>query len=449
MMREHGGRTDETTRRAETQQRSTAARTELAIEWIVESKVSEFQVLRGPKLRVGRGEECELRLEHPSVSRQHAELYRQGSIYALRDFESTNGTFSNGTRVEHAKISPGDVLRFGDCVGVVASVPSSVEPWRFGELAPGLLGGPALVAALAHAKTAAPSDVPIVIVGETGVGKERIARALHAWSGRVGRLCAVNCSTVPAALAEAELFGHQRGAFTGAERERVGLFQAAHGGTLFLDEIGELPLEVQAKLLRAVELGEVTPLGAALATEVDVRIVAATHEPLARLVEQKRFRADLAARLAGFVVEVPPLRERREEIPGLFVHFLGKHGTPPVPRSDPMLVEWLCLHAWSGNVRELELLARKLLALHGAEPLLRSSFAEELAFGAATGSSPLGAQKSGPAAAVGFRDRRANELHRLKAALEQTKGNLKAAAESIGVSRRRAYRLLEPDKPDD
>ncbi len=308
---------------------------------------------------------------------------------------------------------------------------------EFGSLAPGLWGGPTLARAIEKARASALSNVPIVIVGETGTGKERIARAIHHLSGRSGRFNAINCSTVPAPLAEAELFGHQRGAFTGAERARGGHFQAAHGGTLFLDEISDLSLDVQAKLLRAVEEGEVVPLGGTASTPADVRIVAASHERLDILVEQKRFRADLCARLAGFVVDVPPLRRRREEIPGFLLHLLEKHSTGVVPRVAPALVEWFCLRDWPGNVRELELTVRKLLALHPAEPLLRVSFAQALAEGGPEGSS------SAPPVTLGFSDRRASDLHRLQQVLEGNGGNLKAAAEAIGISRRRAYRLLE------
>jgi transcriptional regulator of acetoin/glycerol metabolism len=446
MRRLHGNGTGDTTRRAETVQHASRERSELAIQWIVDSALVGFEPLRAARLRVGRGEDCELHLEHPSVSRLHAELYRQGLVYSLRDFESTNGTFLNGSRVGHATISAGDVLRCGDCIGVVVDVAPGAGPLEFALLAPELWGGPSLAATLAKAKTAARSDVPIVVVGETGSGKERIARALHYWSGRAGPFRAVNCATIPTTLAEAELFGHQRGAFTGAERARAGHFQSAHGGTLFLDEIAELPLEVQAKLLRAVEMGDVIPLGATAGTEVDVRIVATTHEPLAQLVEKKRFREDLAARLAGFVVEAPPLRERPEEAIGLFLHFLGKHRAGPAPRVAPALVEWLCLRDWPGNVRELELVARKLLALHADEPVLSLAHAEALE-GTPVRSRALRGPASGSNVQQGFRDRREHDLHRLKLALAQTNGNMSAAAESIGISRRRAYRLLDAEDP--
>jgi len=436
MLSEHARGSGDTTQPARGPSTAAGTSSEYAIQWVFGGGGSRVEVLRAPRLRVGRGENCHLRLDDRSMSRDHAELYRQGPVYALKDLGSRNGTWINGQRVEHSGLAAGDVLRFGDCVGVVLELEGNAPTREFGIIAPSVMGGPRLATAIANAKASARSNVPVVVVGETGTGKERIARAIHELSGRKGRFDAINCSTVPSALAEAELFGHQRGAFTGAERARAGHFQAADGGTLFLDEISELSLDIQAKLLRALE-GEVVSLGGTDVTRVDVRIIAATHEPLAELVEQERFRADLAARLGGFVVVVPPLRERREEIPGLFRYFLGKHAAGAAPAVAPALVEWLCLRPWAGNVRELELLARKLLALHGDEPELRLSFAQALAGEKQTNTSD--------APVAGFADRRTSDLHRLRQALERTGGKVKAAAEAIGISRRRAYRLLESE----
>jgi transcriptional regulator of acetoin/glycerol metabolism len=415
---------------------------EFGIHWVIDASYSGLDILRGARLRVGRGVDCHLRLEHRSVSRHHAELQRQGASYALLDAGSTNGTWLNGVRTHQSALAAGDVLRFGECLGIVAKFEPGVSPRAFESLAPGLWGGTALATSLAMARAAATTDLPVVLVGETGSGKERIARALHHWSGRTGRFNAINCSAVPAALAEAELFGHQRGAFTGAERARMGHFQAAHEGTLFLDEITDLPLDLQAKLLRVVEAGEVVPLGGTAPTPVNVRVIAAAHEPIARLVEQKRFRPDLYARLGGFEVRVPPLRDRREEIPGFFVRLLEKHATGPVPRIAPNLLEWLCLRAWPGNVRELELMARKLLAVHADEPLLTLAGAQKL-----DGAAQRPAVRSEASAA--FKNRRDSELQRLKLALAETNGNMTAAAERAGISRRRAYRLLDRTKASD
>jgi transcriptional regulator of acetoin/glycerol metabolism len=413
--------------------------TELAIQWVFGAAYTSESVLRGARLRVGRGECCHVRLEHASVSREHAEIQRQGPIYALRDLASTNGTRLNGRRVDHAVLSEGDVLRIGSYVGVVLARPRSLEQQPFGELAPGLFGGATLRSSLASAFAAAATDLPFVLVGETGTGKERVARAIHCLSGRRGRFHALNCSALPPALAEAELFGCVRGAFTGAERSRPGHLRAAHGGTLFLDEIADLPREVQAKLLRSLEEGCVVPLGDTEAVATDVRIVCASHTALELLVQGQRFRADLHARVAGITLELLPLRRRRDEIPGLFFHLLEKHGSRQQPAIDPKLVEGLCLYAWPGNVRELELFTRRALALRRDRAELGGDLVEQLLV-----STPRPAALT-PRVEQRYHSRREQDLDRLRSALRNTSGNLTAAAASAGISRRRAYRLLAGD----
>jgi transcriptional regulator of acetoin/glycerol metabolism len=428
----------DTTERTSGDRGETKAQRDLAIQWVRGTEYRELSMLRGARLRVGRGEESHLRLEHGSVSREHVELYRQGPIYALRDLESTNGTYLNGVRTEHGAISAGDVIRVGEFVGVVLLVPRSVELLSFGELAQGLVGGPTLAAEVSDVRQAAKTDVPVMLTGETGTGKERVARAIHEWSGRTGRFHALNCSALPPSLAEAELFGHERGAFTGADRARPGHLRAADGGTLFLDEAAELPLTIQAKLLRAIEEREVMPLGGTESVAVDVRIIVAAPEPFDSYVAAKTFRSDLYERLAGFQVHVPPLRERREEIPGLFAHLLQKHGTFRLPVVEAKLIESLLLHSWRGNVRELELFVRKLQALHGSDPVLGLDTAQ----GLLSRERPSVAPKP---ASTGARDRRDHDRIRLKLALDEHRGNVTAAAASIGISRRRAYRLLDGD----
>ena len=214
-----------------------------------------------------------------------------------------------------------------------------------------------IVRELAHkARQVAITATPVLIQGETGTGKERLAHAIHRWSPRSERpFVVVNCAAIPAGLIESELFGHDKGAFTGATRERAGRFRTANGGTLFLDEIGELPLEVQAKLLRVLQSGELQAVGSDRTIKVDVRVVAATHVELARAVEEGRFREDLFYRLDVFPLRLPPLRERLEDLPALVEHLLAEQyaRTGRAAHITPSALEALRAHRWPGNIREL------------------------------------------------------------------------------------------------
>jgi len=415
---------------------------ELTVELVLGRRYLGRHALRGQRLRVGRGPDCHVRVDHASVSREHVELYRQGPIVAFRDLESTNGCHLNGRPAPQGVVAAGDVLRFGECIGIVRERTALEDGEPFGELAPGLFGGAALRAVLSSLRAAARSDIPIMLVGATGCGKERVAQAIHQFSERSGRFHALNCATLPTTLAEAELFGCQRGAFTGADRARTGHLRAAHLGTLFLDEVAELPLAVQGKLLRALEEHVVIPLGDTESVEANARIVVATQEPLGEAVARKTFRSDLFARLAGFRIDLPLLRNRRAEIPGLFFHFLDRYAPGATFRIEARLVERLCLHEWPGNVRELELFTRKLLALHGNEPVLRGNFGRECLEGANGSTVPTASEPPASKAA----SRRDHDLTKLRAALAGNNGNMSAAARSAGISRRRAYRLLDPDR---
>jgi DNA-binding NtrC family response regulator len=221
---------------------------------------------------------------------------------------------------------------------------------------------------------------PVLIEGPTGSGKELVAQALHRLSLRSRKpFVAINCAAIPEALLEAELFGHTRGAFTGAVNGRVGRIEAADGGTLFLDEIGEMPLGVQAKLLRFVESGELQRVGDNAMVKVDVRIIAATHQPLAQHAKSGRFRADLYYRLAVFLIRTPALSDHIEDLPLLIDHFLEKMGQDlAIKEIDKSAMALLQSHSWPGNVRELEHVMERAAILAGDEPLLTSS---EIEFG--------------------------------------------------------------------
>jgi transcriptional regulator of acetoin/glycerol metabolism len=403
-------------------------------------------VLEGAELTLGRDASNDIVLERGRVSRAHAMLYRQGPIYALRDLSSTNGTYVNGKQVDHAAISPGMVLRMGDWLGIVEELLEDELDVCFGELAPGVFGGPLLARTLEPLLRAAKTDIPILLVGRTGTGKERFAHVAHQASGRRGPLHAVNGAALPPALAEGELFGYQRGAFTGADRAHEGHLRAAHGGTLFLDELADLALPLQAKLLRALEEFKVTPLGDTRAQPFDARLITACQQPPEVLVREGRLREDLAVRLSGLVVAIPTLSERRGDIPGLFHAFLSLHSGGRPPPVSTRLYEELCRRDWSGNVRELGQLARALLAVHGDGSVLRRSHLPP-ARTESERSDPE--QPEAPKVRGRFANRKDHDLAEFAAALGRTAGNVKQAAELAGISRGRAYRLLDGKDPAD
>jgi transcriptional regulator with PAS, ATPase and Fis domain len=383
---------------------------------------------------LGRDDDCNVVLSGDDVSRRHAVVRGQGPLNLLLDLDSRNGTFVNGRREQSLVLAENDVVRIGGWVGVVTHAGDGL-----GSLSPGLYGGTTLREALSPAQRAASSDLPILLEGETGTGKEAVSRAIHAWSGRSGPFVAVNCAALPEALAEGELFGYRRGAFTGAEQGSAGHFRAAQRGTLLLDEVCELPLSLQAKLLRVLEQREVQPLGESTPTKLDVRILAAAQEPLARAVADGRFRRDLFARLDGVTVRLPPLRERRAEVPYLFSRLLVEQAGGHPPPVDARVVERLCLYDWPFNVRELSLLVKRLLVLHGAEPRLRVQHLPERVQGLpkaakAEPALPSSAQKPGE---------ELPELGTLLEALRASGGNVARAAQALGISRQRAYRMMQ------
>ena len=403
------------------------------------------------ELIVGRDAECAIHLANTDVSRRHAALSRNANEpgIGITDLDSRNGTRVNGHAVRSARLQANDVLRIGGCVFVVTE---GAEP--FSELAPGLLGGGVLQRALAPLQRAAQSELSIVLEGETGTGKEVVTRAIHAWSGRAGKLVAINCAALPQGLAEGELFGYRRGAFTGAERASLGFFRSATGGTLLLDEVSDLPLVLQAKLLRALEQKEVQPLGEPSPVPVDVRVVVAAQGSLFEAVKKQEFRADLLARLSGLSLRLPPLRQRREDVLPLFLRFMQELRPTSAPELEPDFVERLALHDWPFNVRELLQLARRLAVLQGTEAVLRvQHLPPELserpvpsASDRASASRPASAAplEAGalpePAQAVG--------LARLMDALRATGGNVTRAASQLGITRQRAYRMLEEQSVD-
>ncbi len=301
------------------------------------------------------------------------------------------------------------------------------EPAWTGRLPPGFV---CQSAAMRHvvetAAVVAPSSAPVLILGPSGSGKEMIARLIHLWSPRAGGpLVATNCAGLPESLIESELFGHTKGAFTGAAQARQGVFRAAHGGTLFLDEIGELPLHVQPKLLRALESGEITPVGSDTPVTVDARLVAATNRDLAEAVAQGRFREDLYYRINVVELAVPPLGERIDDVLPLAQRFASELAGSPV-RLSPQAVECLLAYPWPGNVRELRNAIQRACLLCRGDVILPEHLPPRIA--------APGAQATAPPASVG----RLSQVEQatILATLAECQGNRTHAAKRLGISRR-------------
>jgi transcriptional regulator of acetoin/glycerol metabolism len=405
-----------------------------AIYWVFPKLKRPIPLIES-RMFVGRGENCQIQLEGRSVSRRHVEIYRQGPIFALRDLSSTNGTCLNGQRVQHSAVSHGDVLRVGDHVGIVGTVPTRADSVDFSELAPGLFGSGRLAKPLDVARRAATSGLSVVLLGETGVGKELVAQAIHAWSGRPGPCCAVNCATLPTESAERELFGDPEAGAEPTVGAHLGYFRQADRGTLLLDEVSELPIGVQAKLLRVLEEGIVVPVGQSRGIPIDVRMIATSQQGLADLVAQRTFRNDFFARLSGTTISLPPLRARREDIVPLFELFFARCAGALAPPCTAEFIESLCLHAWPCNLRELKHVARQLYALHGDVSRLERSMLPEAVRGQRPVSEP-------PPVGASTTDRREHDLLLLVAALKRSHGNVKAASAALGFSRQRAYRIM-------
>jgi DNA-binding NtrC family response regulator len=330
----------------------------------------------GARVSVGTAGTNDLRLTDDTVSRHHCEIVARGDCYAVRDLGSTNGTLVEGVSIFEAPLAAGARLILGDSELVFEPTHTWVpigesQAEHFGEL---YGATPAMRKVFSLLEKVASVSLTCLVVGETGTGKEIAARAVHELSNRAnGPFVILDCGAVNENLILAELFGHERGAFTGADRSRIGAFERANGGTILLDEIGELPLELQPKLLRVLERKEVTRIGAGDPIELDVRVLAATHRDLGAMVEAGTFREDLLYRLAEVVVRMPPLRDHREDIPLLANRILQQLDGPKRTLA-PDAVAHLFEQAWSGNVRELRNLVRRAAALSTATVLQRDSF---------------------------------------------------------------------------
>jgi DNA-binding NtrC family response regulator len=398
----------------------------------------------GRRLTLGTAPDVDVVLEDPSVSRRHVEIVPTDAGPLLLDLGSKNGSFLGAQRVERAYLARGASLRLGRTELAVISARRELELGDEVTL-PNLEGTSAPMRRLrALIARLAPLSSTVLIEGESGTGKEQVARALHAGGPRAaGPLVFLDCGTLAPTLVEAELFGHERGAFTGAEHARAGAFQRAHGGTIVLDEIGELPLELQPKLLRVLETRAVRRLGGERSLDVDVRIVAATHADLERLVRDGRFRMDLFHRLAVVRLEVPPLRERIGDVALLARAFAAR---PDVAEGRSLRLTDAALarleaHAWRGNVRELENVIRAAAVLCTSDTIDLADLPRHLA--------PYRGLEhvARDTADLPFKQARATMLSAFEAdylarVLTATRGNVSEAARRTGIHRKTIERLV-------
>lgn len=366
-------------------------------------------------MSVGRAANCDLVLQDLAASLHHCRLEPCAEGLLVRDLSSRNGTFVNGVRVERALVVSDAHIRIGRSDLHIFDRDAQERVTGTGLV----VASTAMLAVMAEAQRAATLPWPALVVGESGSGKEGIAALLHSHGPRRTKpLVIVNAGAVPSELIESELFGHERGAFTGALNARRGVFEQADGGTLFLDEIGELPLSLQARLLRVLETGEVRRVGAEGSRTVDVRVVCATHRDLRSLVANGMFRQDLYFRIARVVLEVPPLRTRPEDLRALSRHFLAELATVVGPRTlTSQAMERLSRHSWPGNVRELRSVLSAAVLASTAQRVEAGDVERALA------------RLGGNPAARGCSE------DELREAFERHSGNTTAMARTLGVPR--------------
>jgi two-component system, NtrC family, response regulator AtoC len=413
-----------------------------------EGKLSSHE-LRAP-LVIGRDESCDVVIANASLSRRHA-IVRPGPPVTVQDLGSTNGTRVGERAVrggDEIALSAGGGFHIGPFSFFIVTPSPGTNPSSTGQdLLRVVDPTPAGVGSMIRDLAAGGTNV--LILGETGAGKEVLAETIHGLSKRTGEFIRINCAALAEPLLESELFGHERGAFTGATAARAGLIEAAHGGTLFLDEIGELPAGIQAKLLRVLEQREVMRVGSTRPVRVDVRFIAATNRDLPAEVAAGRFRRDLYFRLDGVTLSIPPLRERVGQVGPLALHFLaevGKRaGRPTLPLRAEVLAA-LEAYAWPGNVRELKaVIERAVLLARGASPGLR-----HLVFAPAAPDAPAPPTGGPPAGEPVLGDDERADRDRVLWALERCAGNQTRAAKLLDISRTtlvmkvRLYKIPRP-----
>ena len=360
----------------------------------------------GDSASIGTATDNDLKLQDPTVSRYHLEISPTREGIRVVDLGSTNGTFLGAVRLTSATVPRGTQLRVGDTVLILDAASGEAGARPSVEALPGMvIASDAMREVARRVRAVAALTAPVLVQGETGTGKELVTRAIHDLGpSRAGPFIVVDCGALPAALLEAELFGHEKGAFTGAERARAGAFERADGGTLFLDEVGELPLIAQAALLGVLERRRFRRVGGDREHSVTVRVLSATHRDLRQEVNRGGFRADLYYRLAGARIVVPPLRERPGEIPLLARHF-AREVTGVEGSLDDSVLDAFALQSWPGNVRELCRAVEQVIAFGPSELAALSDVRPSAAPPSPLAFAPLERSRDAKAAAIAEFDR--------------------------------------------
>jgi transcriptional regulator with GAF, ATPase, and Fis domain len=376
-------------------------------------------------------------LKDTTISRYHVELSARPDGVRVRDLESTNGTYLGGTRITEVIVEDQATFSVGKTTLKISMVEADLGlPEEQSTFGPAIGASHAMRQLFGILEKVSPSDSTVLLLGETGTGKEVLAKAIHEKSKRSKRpFVVVDCGAVAPTLIESELFGHVRGSFTGAVSDRNGAFLEADGGTIFLDEVGELPLELQPKLLRVLEAGTVRRVGEDKHRAVDVRVIAATHRDLEKEVEAGRFRRDLYYRLAVVLVTVPPLRDRLDDIPLLTAHFVKSMGRGDFELPRALMARFAAYH-WPGNVRELRNLVERSLAGADVDPLPAESPTAARALSAGESITDLPFKEA--------KERLIESFTReyLVALLEKCNGNISRMAREAGIARNYVHRLV-------
>jgi DNA-binding NtrC family response regulator len=404
----------------------------------------------GSSVVLGRAEPAEVIVSDPAISRQHVRFRREGDQIWIEDLDSRHGTYLRGARVKHDKLAPFDEVSVGQARVVLAATE-----------APAAVAGPAPEPELVirnermrriyqQVELAARGRLPVLVLGETGTGKEHVVRAIHRASPRRDKpLVAVNCAAIAPSLLESALFGHERGAFTGANQRSIGVFERASGGVLFLDEVGDLGASAQVALLRAIETQTICRLGSSKEIHVDTQLVTATHCDLEGMVEENTFRSDLYFRLNGIQLDIPPLRERLDEIEAMAQLFLARACREwKLPRREfsPQALEALRRCAWPGNVRQLRYAVERA-ALLAAGRLVDEADLPDYVRSPAT---PASAAAFEFGAELGLKQQlRSYERLLIDEALRRAGGNRQAAAKLLRVPIRTLFRKLRGPGPQD